>query len=100
MKSSTGSKRDKYLRKTYGITEKQYRTLLKAQGGRCAICRRKPPKGKSLSVDHRHFGDYHVRGLACFHCNRFIIGRNRDSRLLLRAAAYLDRPPADEVIYK
>jgi|SRR5579859_3013992 len=45
--------RDRYLRKKYGISLKEYNQMLKAQGGVCAICKR-PPKTLSLSVDHDH----------------------------------------------
>jgi hypothetical protein len=77
-------KRDKYLTKTYGITTKEYNKLLKDQNGICAICLREPGKTR-LAVDHRHIKNYkklpeevkqkEVRGLCCFICNRYLIGR-------------------------
>jgi hypothetical protein len=39
-----------------------------AQGGVCAICKRLPPPGKPLSIDHDH-ATGKVRGLLCTRCN-------------------------------
>jgi len=49
--------------------------IFEAQGGRCAICG-KPEYAfsKRLAVDHRH-SDGRVRGLLCFHDNKFKVGR-------------------------
>jgi hypothetical protein len=49
--------------------------LIAKHGNNCAICK-KPRSAfkKNLSVDHRH-SDGLIRGLACFRCNRFLIGR-------------------------
>jgi hypothetical protein len=52
-KPDTLSVRDKYLRKTYGITEAEYKSQLQKQGGVCYICGQ-PPGEKSLHVDHDH----------------------------------------------
>lgn len=59
----------------YGLTERQYRIMLRQQKGRCAICRRLP-KTRRLAVDHSHGADKRVRGLLCYHCNRFCVGKN------------------------
>lgn len=56
------------LQYTYGITLADYRRMLHWQGGKCAICRRSPPKGKRLYVDHDHATGA-VRGLLCNGCN-------------------------------
>ena len=84
------SKRDVYLRKTYGITLLQYEELLKKQGGVCAVCQRPPKDGKNLSVDHNH-ESMEIRGLLDFYCNRKIIGRHKKPDLLLAAAKYLSQ---------
>jgi DNA-directed RNA polymerase subunit RPC12/RpoP len=81
--------RDSFLRKHYGITLEDYGRMLQAQGGVCAICGR-PPKTKSLNVDHDH-RTKQVRGLLCVHCNHRLIGRFRDSSIFRKAADYLDR---------
>ena len=72
----TSKQRDSYLKAKYGIGVKEYRRMLNAQHGKCAVCK-KPPKNKnrSMSVDHDHkTGE--VRGLLCYFCNYKVIGRN------------------------
>jgi hypothetical protein len=81
------------IEKTYGITSDDYATLLKAQGGKCAICRARP-KSKRLAVDHDHRTGA-VRGLLCSRCNHDLLGSAWDS--LAMAAAlwhYMNTPPA------
>lgn len=86
--------RDAYLRRTYGITEAEYLQVLEYQGGRCAICHRKPAPGKNLHVDHDHRSGV-VRGLLCMPCNHDFLGRrDKDPGLFDRAADYLRHPPA------
>lgn len=70
------NKRDKYLRKTYNISLAEYNSMLEWQGHSCAIC--KTPKSefkRSLHVDHDHKTGK-VRGLLCFYCNKFLVGRH------------------------
>lgn len=79
--------------KTYGIDAAEYARLLALQGGRCAICRRRPGK-RRLAVDHDHKTGA-VRGLACESCNHDLLGGARDTLAILKAAVnYLDTPPA------
>jgi len=86
----------KRIEETYGLTAKMYAILLRAQGGKCAICWRKPAS-KRLAVDHRH-SDGVVRGLLCRNCNRNVLGHLRDdTEALLRAVDYLLDPPAIEL---
>ena len=91
------SKRDKYLRTKYGITEEEYLHLLKFNDGGCWICGRKPKTG-SLNVDHDHKIEKEkglrasIRGLLCgFPCNKKMIGRHRreHAQLYRNAANYL-----------
>ena len=76
------STRDKLLMKKYGLTEAQWLKMFKLQKGLCPICLkpiRKPgnPEGKiAAAVDHDHGPSKRVRGLACYVCNRWRIGRN------------------------
>jgi hypothetical protein len=67
-----GDKFDGYLRMAYGITRAQYEEMLRRQGGRCALCGRKPRReGNRLHVDHAH-GSGRIRGLLCWACNAYI----------------------------
>jgi hypothetical protein len=79
--------RDSYLRVKWGITEEQYNGILKQQRGGCAICER-PPTTVSLAVDHDHITG-RIRGLLCYRCNHFLVGRHRDPDLVQRIADYL-----------
>ncbi len=88
------SVKDKYYRKKYGITEATYLKMCVVHKGKCWICKR-PPKSKALNVDHDHKTGQ-VRGLLCFFCNKYMIGRRRreHAQLFVIAAAYL-RSPVD-----
>jgi hypothetical protein len=89
-KSCDNSKRYEDL---YGITGAEYDKLLRAQGGVCAICHRRP-RSKALAVDHCH-DSQDVRGLLCFSCNSGILMyAQNDAERLDRAAEYLRNPPA------
>lgn len=73
------------LRK-YGLTPEKYDTMLAAQSGSCAICRRPDNEPFSMfAVDHDH-GTGRVRGLLCTNCN-VLIGHARDEPEILRSAA-------------
>jgi len=78
-------------RSRLGLTLDDYERLLAAQGGVCAICKR-PPKqgGRRLHVDHDH-STGSVRGLLCFICNRYILGKYATVAKLRAAADYLER---------
>lgn len=69
--------RNRTLERQYGITLAEYRELLEAQGGGCAICgKTEETNGRLLAVDHDHAccaGNTTcgkcTRGLLCCHCN-------------------------------
>lgn len=86
VKNST-SRRDTYLRKKYGITEEVYQVMLKEHDGRCWICL-KYPTNKPLNVDHDHKTGQ-VRGLLCFFCNKFLVGRRRREHAHLFSSTHL-----------
>lgn len=81
--------KDRHLRRSYGITIKDYDKMFESQGGTCAICGRpETAKGRSLAVDHSH-DTGEVRGLLCHACNTSI-GKFRENReWLLKAIKYL-----------
>lgn len=92
-KTEPNSKRNRYLLKRFGITEDQYNDLLREQQSACAICQAPASQFKTkLAVDHDHVSR-HVRGLLCFRCNKFRVGRNRkgiDTDILRRVIEYLE----------
>lgn len=83
------------LKKKFGITVNEYDTMLKRQGGVCAICRKKCKSSRVLAVDHNHATGA-IRGLLCGNCNRGL-GCYQDDKDLMRAAiAYLDEDRGGE----
>jgi hypothetical protein len=81
--------RNTYLKRKYGINEKVFEQMMKAQKGVCAICG-SPPKTRRLHVDHDH-KDGRVRGLLCFQCNYALLRFRNDILKLRNAIKYLDR---------
>ena len=89
----------------FGLTPDQYKEMLDAQNGACAICC-KPEKTvdprngrvKALAVDHNHAND-EIRGLLCQNCNKGIGNLGDSVDILIAAAAYLmERGSAEGVI--
>lgn len=79
------SNRRGVLRK-YGLTEEDYRRMLSAQSGKCAVCSIQLDQlsPKNVHIDHCHETGA-VRGILCRGCNQGI-GQLRDSKELLTAA--------------
>lgn len=84
-----------YLRK-YGITVDHYERLMAFSDGCCWICGNKP-SGRRLAVDHCHITG-RVRGLLCFFCNRGLRWFKDTPSFLERAAQYLTKLTALEII--
>ena len=77
--------RDRFLRKTFGISLAEFELLSFEQQGRCKICLEIP---SVLNVDHSH-ATGEVRGLLCSGCNTGL-GFFKDSpSRLLAAIEYL-----------
>lgn len=75
-----------------GLTLVEYRTLLKRQGGKCAICGNINENGRRLAVDHDH-KTRNVRGLLCHNCNS-ALGFAKDSpKILDKMIHYLMETP-------
>ncbi len=75
-----------YILKQYGLTPESFDELLKAQDGKCAICRTSDlGKRGTFYVDHDHASGQ-LRGLLCLGCNTGL-GCFRDSGALLIAAS-------------
>jgi len=74
----------------YDLTIEQFESLLKEQGGACAICRSTKFGPKNWHVDHDHKTG-RVRGLLCHNCN-LAIGLMKDNpKQLHEAAHYLEK---------
>lgn len=85
------------LRK-YGLSVEEWRAILEAQGGVCAICGKLPPSGR-LVVDHEHVKGWrrmkpevrktYVRGILCWWDNKNFVGRSITIPKAKRVLAYL-----------
>jgi len=61
---------------TQANAEKERQKLFDKQKGRCAICGKEEKEFKRrLNVDHNHKTGQ-VRGLLCYRCNKFVVGRH------------------------
>jgi hypothetical protein len=94
-KANPGKLRDREERrqlKRRGLTISQFKEMVAAQDGKCAVCRKVPRGKRRLHVDHCHKTGM-VRGLLCHHCN-MAIGLLEDSPRRLRSAIrYLEQLP-------
>jgi dCMP deaminase len=86
--------RDRALKRTYGISLKDYGNILTLQGGGCAICKVKPTDSdKNFPVDHDHKTGQ-IRGILCRRCN-MVLGQLKDDPGNIRSAvSYLLRTTA------
>lgn len=97
------SRRNRYLKFTYGITLEHYEELLRQQGGRCAICAVKLQSGGHSHVDHCH-NKGEVRAILCTNCNRGLGHFQENPEFLERAATYIRKHrqsvdlPEEEVV--
>lgn len=74
--------------------ELERQRLSDAQAACCAICKRPETTfNKRLAVDHNHRTG-RVRGLLCFHCNKFKLGRHtiETARQILNYLIQYDLP--------
>lgn len=105
------SQREYDLLRNYGISVEEYENILKLQDGVCYICS-SPPKKTRLAVDHKHQPNEkklrqekghalirkNVRGLLCWHCNHALGAFKDNPHHLKRAAEYLEKWPAQEIL--
>ena len=90
------------LQRKFGISLAEYGKMLVAQGGKCAICEQEETEKrdgvlKSLAVDHDHETGA-VRGLLCSPCNQAIGKLKDDPAILRRAADYIEKHRATNVV--
>lgn len=88
---ATYDRRCQMRRYKYGITSSDYQSMIDAQRGLCAIC--KKPSVKGLVIDHDH-NTGAVRQLLCYPCNSALGFLRDDIKLALAAADYLIRHSA------
>lgn len=84
--------------KKYGLSLPEWELIGSAQGWVCAICRKTPPSGR-LVIDHEHAKGWKkmqpearkrfVRGLLCWTCNHYIMGRGSTIERHRNAVTYL-----------
>lgn len=68
--------------------EKERVKLFKQQKGCCAICNKPQSQFKRrLNLDHNH-ATGQIRGLLCYYCNKFRVGRN-DLKMARELVHYL-----------
>ena len=77
------------LRDSFDLSLDEYRKMLEAQDGKCAICNqpethKRNGKLKALAVDHDHKSGA-IRGLLCSDCNTGI-GKLKDDPAILQSA--------------
>ena len=92
--------RNYQLYKKFGITELDYKRMLKTQKGVCAICgcaetklvncSTKQKKVKPLSVDHNHKTGQ-IRELLCDNCNNGIARFGENVEYMANAISYIEK---------
>jgi hypothetical protein len=88
-----------HIRALFSVTIDEYDEIKATQGGLCAICGPATGAHRRLHVDHDHQTRL-IRGLLCFHCNKFLGWARDDPEVFRRAYEYLTNPPAETVIGK
>lgn len=96
-RTSRASRKEIYLKYTYGITLKDYEEMRIKQDSKCKICKqsevvldKKYGQLRDLSVDHCHTTGK-IRGLLCTRCNTAIGSFRDDIDFLKSAIKYLKK---------
>jgi hypothetical protein len=86
--------------KKYGLSEAEWKALLDSQEGVCFVCKLVPTKGR-LCIDHEHVKGWkkmppekrklYVRGLLCWVCNHYYLGRGINISKAKNVVAFLER---------
>ena len=92
--------------KRYGGTVELWSDLVHAQDGKCGVCGKQPTPNKTtghvrLVIDHEHVRGWkamppeerwtYVRGLVCWFCNHYYLGRGLTLEKALGVVSYLRR---------
>lgn len=78
-------------RRLYGVTDEQYRQMVDAQSGACAVC----GSTQRLCIDHNHATGA-IRELLCDPCNKVLGLAAEDPTRLRGLAAYLEKHSTDD----
>lgn len=81
-------RRDRNLKRLYGMSIEAYEVELQRQRGVCAICLQPPTTERPLAVDHCH-ATTKVRMLLCYPCNTGLGFFKDDPERLQRAVEYV-----------
>lgn len=86
--------------KKYGLDEADWRRLADAQGSVCFVCKKEPSTGR-LCIDHEHVKGWkkmppeqrklYVRGLLCWVCNHYYLGRGINIDKAKNVVRYLEQ---------
>lgn len=84
------SKKDQYIKSTYGISLQEYEEKLVEQGNSCSICGvQLPSTGPLTHLDHCHKTGK-LRSFLCTNCNRGLGSFKDSTEILKRAIDYLN----------
>ena len=87
---------DQIMRRTYGISMRDFDELVEFQGGKCAICfKQLDMLNRRANIDHDHETGK-VRGILCTGCNTGIGHLGDNIQGVKRALYYLENSPFDE----
>lgn len=87
-RARNGGSRHYHLVARYGIGAAEVEALIGAQGGMCAVCKKRP----AVQVDHDHSTGV-VRGVLCDGCNGGLGHFRDDPEMIRRAIDYLKKQP-------
>jgi hypothetical protein len=94
----------------YGLSLEAWEKLRDEQKNACYVCQKEPTKGR-LCIDHEHVKGWkkmppeqrvlYVRGLLCWVCNHYYLGRGITIEKAKRVVTYLEdyktrRPPGEK----
>lgn len=88
-------KKDKDLKRRFGITLKDYENIFESQKGVCVICNKpetliRQNSKCGLAIDHCHISGK-IRGLLCNNCNRILGMLKEDVFILKNMISYLKK---------
>lgn len=101
--------RNRAILKRYGLTIEEYDKMFVGQDGRCSICGRTESEVVAERPVNNRYGRLHVdhdkstgrvRGLLCGRCNRGIGMFLHDTKVMVRAIAYLEDNTAFPAVLK